>query len=179
MFSSPPASTHAMDPPPAPIVVISIIGVRIVMPKSTDVSGPSAERPSAISDTSKLVPPMSPVTTFPKPALLAMCPAAMTPAAGPDRAVRTGRRHATSTSMTPPLDCTTRSSPSKPPPSSAPSSRRRYPDTSGCRYAFSAVVEKRSNSRISGRISWEAATCGFGHDSRTAATASASFSGFA
>ena len=61
-----------MEPPPAPMVVISIIGVRTTMPKSMAVSGPSIERPSAISDTSKLVPPMSPVTTLSNPALRAM-----------------------------------------------------------------------------------------------------------
>ena len=74
------------------MVVISIIGVRTTMPKSIDVWVASTDRPSAISETSKLVPPMSPVTTLSKPAVLAMCAAAITPAAGPDRAVRTGRR---------------------------------------------------------------------------------------
>jgi hypothetical protein len=99
-------STKAIDPPPAPIVVISIIGVRTTRPKSIAVCAASAVCPSAISETSKLVPPTSPVTTFGNPADVAMCAAAITPAAGPDSAVRTGRAFAISTVITPPLDWT-------------------------------------------------------------------------
>jgi hypothetical protein len=72
MFSKPPLSTQAMEPPPAPIVVISIIGVRTTMPKSIEVCGASIDWPLAISATSKLVPPMSPVMTFSNPAVSAM-----------------------------------------------------------------------------------------------------------
>ncbi len=55
---------RAMEPPPAPIVVISIMGVRMVRPKSILVSSASATSPPAISDTSNDVPPTSPVMTF-------------------------------------------------------------------------------------------------------------------
>ena len=48
-------------------------------------------------DTSKLVPPMSQVTTLGNPAAPAICWQAITPAAGPDSAVRTGRLAALST----------------------------------------------------------------------------------
>jgi hypothetical protein len=65
-------STQAMEPPPAPIVVISIIGVRTTMPKSMEVCGASCDWPFAIRATSKLVPPMSPVMTFSNPAVSAM-----------------------------------------------------------------------------------------------------------
>jgi hypothetical protein len=76
------------------------------MPKPMLVCGASAVSPPAISETSKLVPPTSPVMTFGKPAEAAMWAAAMTPAAGPERAVRTGRAFAVSTVITPPFDCT-------------------------------------------------------------------------
>ena len=45
--------------------------------------------------------------TFGKPAARAMAAAAMTPAAGPDSAVRTGKRRAVAVDITPPFDCTT------------------------------------------------------------------------
>ncbi len=68
---------------------------------------------------------MSQVMTFSKPAAAAMARAAITPAAGPESAVRTGRRLAVSTVITPPFDCTISTSPAKPCAPSAPSSRSR------------------------------------------------------
>ncbi|MNS99327.1 hypothetical protein D3C72_1337260 [compost metagenome] len=112
--SRPPASTLAIDPPPAPMVSIWIIGARTTMPKSMEVCADSEASPPATSDTSNEVPPMSPVTTFGKPAARAMAAQAITPAAGPDKAVRTGTSHAVWRDMTPPLLCTTSSSPSNP-----------------------------------------------------------------
>ena len=93
----------------------------------------NALRPSAISATSKLVPPTSPVITSGNPAVWATCAAAITPAAGPDSAVFTGRRRAVSTDITPPFDCTNRNAPSKPADVIPASSRPRYPATSGWR----------------------------------------------
>jgi hypothetical protein len=52
MLQEPPLSTQAMEPPPAPIVVISIIGVRTTMPKSIEVWAQASPAP-AISETSK------------------------------------------------------------------------------------------------------------------------------
>ena len=72
MFSNPPLSTQAIDPPPAPMVVISIIGVRTTMPKSMLVCAASAGRPFSTSDTSNEVPPISPVMMSGKPAVSAM-----------------------------------------------------------------------------------------------------------
>ena len=46
--------------------------------------------PSATRETSKDVPPISPVITLSYPAAPAICRAATTPAAGPDNAVLTG-----------------------------------------------------------------------------------------
>jgi hypothetical protein len=41
MLSNPPLSTQAIEPPPAPIVVISIMGLRTTIPKSMEVCGDS------------------------------------------------------------------------------------------------------------------------------------------
>ena len=57
---------------------------------------------------------MSPVIAFRKPAARAMAAQAITPAAGPDSAVRTGRSLAVWRDITPPLLCTTSNSPAKP-----------------------------------------------------------------
>ena len=119
------ASTEAMEPPPAPMVSIWIIGERITMPKSIAVCAASAASPLAISETSKEVPPMSPVIAFGKPAARAISAQAITPAAGPESAVRTGSSPAVARDITPPLLCTTSSSPPKPWPRRSDSSRSR------------------------------------------------------
>ena len=54
-----------MEPPPAPMVDISIIGVRMTSPKSMLVCALVMLRPPATTATSKLVPPMSQVMTLP------------------------------------------------------------------------------------------------------------------
>jgi hypothetical protein len=107
------------------MVSICTIGTRTTSPKSIEVCAASAGWPLAINDTSKDVPPMSPVMTFAKPAAWAICAQAMTPAAGPDSAVRTGSFAAVSSDITPPLLCTTSSSPPKPRPCRSPASRCR------------------------------------------------------
>ena len=63
---------EAIEPPPAPMVVISIIGVRMTRPKSIVVCAASEAAPLAISETSNEVPPRSAVMTFSKPAALAI-----------------------------------------------------------------------------------------------------------
>ena len=95
------------------MVVISIIGVRMTRPKSIVVCAASAVLPPAISDTSNEVPPRSQVMTLSKPAARAIAAPAMTPAAGPDSAVRTGSRRAVAVDMTPPFDCTMWNCPAK------------------------------------------------------------------
>ena len=62
--------------------------------------------PPAITDTSNEVPPRSQVIMLSKPAPLASAAPATTPAAGPDRAVRTGNLRAPATDIVPPFDCT-------------------------------------------------------------------------
>ena len=88
------------------MVVISIIGVRTTRPKSTVVCAASEGFAPTMSDTSKDVPPRSAVMMSGAPALAPMAAAAMTPAAGPESAVRTGRRRAVRADMMPPFDCT-------------------------------------------------------------------------
>ena len=101
---------------------------------------------------------MSQVITFAKPAASAIRAPAMTPAAGPESVVRTGRERAVSTDITPPLDCTISNSASIPRVENPASTPSRYAPKIGCRQTLSAVVDARSNSRISGRISEEALT---------------------
>ena len=119
----PPASTEAMEPPPAPMVSIWIMGERTTKPNSIDVCAANAASPPATKDTSKEVPPMSPVMTFSKPEARAISAQAITPAAGPDSAVRTGTSQAVWRDITPPLLCTIKSSPPKPWARKSPSRR--------------------------------------------------------
>ncbi len=122
---SPPPSTRAMEPPPAPMVAISSIGRRTTIPKSSAASAASCISPPVTSDTSKDVPPRSPVITSGKPAAEAMRAAAMTPAAGPDSAVRIGAARAPATDIRPPLLCTMWKCPAKRSAASAASKRDR------------------------------------------------------
>ena len=85
----PAAFTRAIDPPPAPMVWMSIIGTRTGRPYPISLSAVTAGRPSRITPTSKLVPPMSQLITFRCPARRATWAAAFTPAAGPDIRVLT------------------------------------------------------------------------------------------
>ena len=88
------------------MVVISTIGVRMTRPKSTVVCAATESLPPAISETSNEVPPRSQVMRLSKPEALAMAAPATTPAAGPDKAVRTGSLRAVAVDMMPPFDCT-------------------------------------------------------------------------
>ena len=88
------------------MVVISIIGVRITRPKSTTVCAASDGMAPAMTDTSNEVPPRSQVMTLSLPLARAIAAAAITPAAGPDSAVRTGSRRAVAVDITPPFDWT-------------------------------------------------------------------------
>src|SRR6476660_5673906 len=98
----PSGEIHAIDPPPAPTVTTSIIGILLGYAPTV----PSVVRvgsPSSTTDTSVEVPPPSQVSTFAKPARLAMRPAPSAPAAGPDRTVVMGWWTTSSADRTPPL----------------------------------------------------------------------------
>ena len=95
-----------MLPPPAPMVVMSMCGMRTGTPYSTRVSSAKRGLPFATSETSKLVPPTSAVMQLRNPACWPMKAPATTPAAGPESTVFTGTCWATALDITPPLDCT-------------------------------------------------------------------------
>ncbi len=78
-----PPSKCSIEPPPAAIVWIAMIGTRSWTP-ATSVSKARSHFP-AYSDTSVDVPPMSNPITRLKPAAAAVRAAPTTPAAGPDR----------------------------------------------------------------------------------------------
>ena len=74
-----------------------------------------------------------------------------TPAAGPERIVRTGSSRASRAPIALPLDCITRSRAAR----RSRSSRPRWEDIRGATYALTTVVESRSNSRYSARMRWD------------------------
>ncbi len=63
---------NAIEPPPAPIVCTSTIGTWIGIAYSSSSSPLTCGTPFWISPTSQLVPPMSQVITFGKPACVAV-----------------------------------------------------------------------------------------------------------
>ena len=78
--SSPPTSTQAMLPPPAPMERTSTLG----MPRRSSpniASGEITRRPARIAETSKVVPPMSMTMTS---SSSVRCDAAMGASVGPD-----------------------------------------------------------------------------------------------
>ncbi len=119
------------------------------------------------SATSVDVPPMSNVITLSIPASSAAYAAPVTPPAGPDNIVVIGARAAFSAEMIPPLDCITctRTLAALRGVFLADQTARmcswaplRYRLITGARYALITVVEVRSYSRNSGRISCETDT---------------------
>ena len=102
---------RAMLPPPAPIVWMSTIGMRngIAVVDALLARSPQVRR-RTISETSKLVPPMSQAMRFGKPAGAPIRAAAIAPEAGPDITVCTACLAASGASIMPPLPCMTRSS---------------------------------------------------------------------
>ena len=154
-----------------------MLGSRIGRPATARSRATSALR-SRTRETSALVPPMSRVMRSRGPERSPASIAPTTPAAGPERAVRTGRVRARAGDMRPPFDwlmpmraCRTRSA--------SPASRlAMYSSMTGCSHAFSTVVEQRSNSRNSGCTSDESETRRSGRAARIAAPSRASCSGF-
>src|SRR5919199_253958 len=98
----PSGEIQATEPPPAPTVTTSIIGIRLGY-SPTDPSVVSVGSPSRTTDTSVLVPPPSRVRTLPNPAFRASRPAPRAPAAGPLRTVVIGLRATSCAEATPPL----------------------------------------------------------------------------
>ena len=89
-----------------------MLGIRTVMPlpglsrwiRPTSSSELRVGKPSRIRHTLVVVPPMSKATTRSSSPVLAPCPAASAPAAGPDSSSRMGVRNEASTEASPPSD---------------------------------------------------------------------------
>src|SRR5574337_1242738 len=115
-----PSSIHAIEPPPAPIVAMSIDGSasawRLTVPAVV-----IALAPSTTSAASKLVPPMSTLMKLVWRCGRNAASAAVGAAAGPDSSVDAASAATASGEVTPPLGCMMRSTPAKP----LSSSRRR------------------------------------------------------
>ena len=86
----PPLSIQAIEPPPAPIVRMSIIGIWIGTPHSISKAVVKLSRPPITVETSVEVPPMSIVTRWSMPSSLAIRRLAITPPVGPESTMLTG-----------------------------------------------------------------------------------------
>jgi hypothetical protein len=93
-----------MLPPPAPIETMSSVGCNTGR-RFTVVSPFSSGRPSAISATSKVVPPTSAATRSGSPSLAPSAAVPITPPAGPDSSVRIGAACTATLDVIPPDDC--------------------------------------------------------------------------
>ena len=147
----------AIEPPPAPISIRSMLGIRIGNPeprlkrdtrahsKLCAISG----SPPAATHALAVVPPMSKARISSMPLLRAVLSADSTPPAGPDSSSRIGVSAAALPDVKPPLETMMRSGAPDARSCTRASSRFRYSATSGCTYALVVVVDMRSYSRIS------------------------------
>ena len=98
-FSSPTSSIAAMEPPPAPISIMSITGALIGRPepllkrctRAASIIGAISARPSSIMHALAVVPPMSKEITSFLPASAPKSAVARPPPAGPDSSRRIGK----------------------------------------------------------------------------------------
>ena len=116
-----PSLALAMLPPPAPIstrsTAVKSTGnplPRADVSRSTSSSSVSPGAPPSDRLALAVVPPMSNEIACGQPASSAISAAISAPAAGPDSSSRTGWRETVPTPATPPLDCTTWTTPSNP-----------------------------------------------------------------
>src|SRR5919112_4262162 len=101
--SVPSGDTQATDPPPAPTVTTSIIGILLGYAPTLP-SVVRDGRPSTTTLTSVDVPPPSHVRTCRTPAAAATVPAPSAPAAGPESTVVIGWCTTSEAERTPPFD---------------------------------------------------------------------------
>jgi hypothetical protein len=107
----------AIEPPPAPISIMSTTGVLIGMPeprlkrctRAASIIGATSARPPSIRQDFAVVPPMSKAIASGSPAARANSTVASAPPAGPDSSRRIGKARATSGAQSPPSDCISRS----------------------------------------------------------------------
>ncbi|SLH35731.1 Uncharacterised protein [Mycobacteroides abscessus subsp. abscessus] len=108
-----PLTTVAIEPPPAPIAVMSTIGVAMWY-FATSVTALTTGLPSMTRPTSKLVPPMSEVMMLRWPSCAARCWEPSTPPVGPLPSSSTPRWAASRAFITPPMLLSTLNRPVKP-----------------------------------------------------------------
>ena len=130
----------AMEPPPAPISIISMTADLIGKPEprvkrltlAASIIGAISARPFSIRQALAVVPPMSNEITSGFPASDPNSAVANPPPAGPLSNNRIGKARAVSTETKPPAECISRNSPRKPQACNADCKRPRYPAISGC-----------------------------------------------
>ena len=106
-------STRAIEPPPAPISIISMTGTRTGSPepflnrsaRATSNSRATRGAPPSMTQAFAVVPPMSNDSRRESPRSRAAWAAASAPAAGPDSTRRIGSRRASGGNAIPPDDC--------------------------------------------------------------------------
>ena len=144
---------RAIEPPPAPMVRMSIIGIWIGRPHSISKSVVNFSLPLTTVETSVEVPPMSSVTRLGRPSSSAVRLAAITPPVGPETAIWIGASTAASRLISPPLERMTTIWALTP---WSSSSRRIEPScfsTTGLMKASQIVVEERKCSFHFGKTS--------------------------
>jgi len=100
----PPLSIQAIEPPPAPIVRMSIIGIWTGTPHSISNAVVKLSLPPITVETSVDVPPMSIVTRWSTPRSSATQRLAITPPVGPESTMLTGAAAAAARVISPPFD---------------------------------------------------------------------------
>ena len=129
----PPLSIQAIEPPPAPMVRMSIIGIWIGTPHSISNAVVNASLPPMMVATSVEVPPMSSVTRWSRPVRPAVWRLAMTPPVGPETSIWIGALAAASRVISPPLERMTTACAATPPASRRSRMARSWPETTGFR----------------------------------------------
>jgi len=99
------SETSAIDPPPAPTLRTSSVGT-LAGKYPTSVDREIVGSPSRMTETSVEVPPISKASNFLKPVRRAIITVEVTPPAGPERTVCTGRSEAAVALISPPSERT-------------------------------------------------------------------------
>ena len=175
-----------MEPPPAPISIISSTGMRTgrplpLMKRSARPTSNAREvrgSPSSMRQTFAVVPPMSNDSTSAQPRERATRAARTAPPPGPDSTSRMGNASAVSRVVMPPPEVIRYSGHSNPPASRPQARSLRYPAINGFTLALATVVHSRSNSRTSGDTSLDRLTGSPGARRSTAARTARSWTGF-
>ena len=175
----------AIEPPPAPISIMSITGVLMGSPeplvkrctRAASSMGMISKWPSSISAALAVVPPMSKEITSLWPARRPNQAVARPPPAGPDSSKRIGKAHAVCGDIRPPAECIRRKAPVKPRSVSSRCSFSRYALMSGCTKALAAVVTQRWYSDSSGTTALDKDSASDGNSRAASAATCCSWTG--